>query len=81
VTIEEVKAIIRRYIAECDRGIEESRASIRESYANMQTNVDACREAIKRYEQQKLALQIVLEEIEDEQCCMADRVAQEEEKT
>lgn len=80
MTIKEVKEIIRGHIARCDHTIEEIRASIRESYARMQTNVDARRDAIKRYEERKPAFQTILDEIGDDPCSVAGPITQEEEK-
>lgn len=62
-----VTAIIHRHITSLDGLIEEYQESIRESYAEGQTNVDAKRLTILRYKERKFALQTLLDEIEEQQ--------------
>lgn len=62
--VQEAKARIKRHIAGMESAIEEQQARIRETYdGGVHTNVDPQRAAILKYEQRKLALEVVLDEI------------------
>jgi hypothetical protein len=64
ITAEMIQEIIKRHITSLDSHIQQQQARIRETYdAGMHTNVDPLRAAIERYEQRKLALEAVLDEI------------------
>jgi hypothetical protein len=66
MTVEEVKKIIKRHIAELNASIDAQEQRIREVYdAGIHTNVDPYRDTIRKSEQQRFVLTYLLDEISE----------------